>query len=702
MNTTHTNSPLDHWLVKAARASDPSRNLPNDVDITGSPSHEWQQVATLFGISTVELARRVAAAFGCVATDLADFHPEQGSPLIERTCRAKGLVPLWFDNANLHCAVSDPRLSVEDLSLLRIASKRTIHLSVLAPDEVDTCLTRLFASLGSAYDKSNEIDLLDTNAFGEEKHIVKLARALFRSAIDKGASDVHVHPFVGGGAIRFRIDGVLRRIATVPFESLTELSRYLGAHAGLEINSLKPRDGRLRLKYGQRMVDVRLSILPVHDGERIVCRLLDQGRSFSLKQSGFAPGDAQALRRMVNNNAGIVLLTGPTGSGKTSTLYALLASLNRVDINIVTIEDPVEYVLPGISQVQVNSKHGLSFADTLRAILRQDPDVILIGEIRDSETARIAAQAALTGHLVLSTLHTNDALGTIPRLIDLGLEPSTLADALVGVVSQRLARKLCDKCRQPVTAPLRADEAEFARIVGEAPPYRAVGCEHCGLTGYKGRLPLVERLELNANMRQSMLGGTHSSDALSREAGDSLRVMAASARDWVVSGLTSPQEVHRALGMGFWNGLCKIHGASTTNYTMADADDTAASESRMSILLVSEDVELIANLGAQVDFEVLSAASPEQANAMLKKHPGVVGILIDGQLLADPQAMLATLRTELAWSGLPVLFIVGGDSIDDHITTLLQRFGARSIHRSEIATSQALQSVVNSLLQAGN
>ena len=166
--------------MKAARASDPSRNLPNDVDITGSPSHEWQQVATLFGISTVELARRVAAAFGCVATDLADFHPEQGSPLIERTCRAKGLVPLWFDNANLHCAVSDPRLSVEDLSLLRIASKRTIHLSVLAPDEVDTCLTRLFASSGAAHDKSNEIDLLDSSTFGEEKHIVKLGLALFR------------------------------------------------------------------------------------------------------------------------------------------------------------------------------------------------------------------------------------------------------------------------------------------------------------------------------------------------------------------------------------------------------------------------------------------------------------------------------------------------------------------------------------------
>lgn len=700
MNNDRSNLLLDHWLVKVALAGDQSRQLPGGVDISGSPSHEWQQVATLFGISTFELARRVASAFGCGAADLADFHPEQGSPLTERACRAKGLVPFWFDKTNLYCAVSDPRLSVEDLALLRIASQRSIHLSVLAPDEVDTCLTRLFASSGAAYDKLKELDLLDGSAFGDEKHTVKLARALFRSAIDQGASDVHVHPFVGGGAIRFRIDGVLRRIATVPFESLTELSRFLGAHAGLEINSLKPRDGRLRLKYGQRMVDVRLSILPLHDGERIVCRLLEQGKTFSLKQSGFAPSDAQALRRMVNNNAGIVLLTGPTGSGKTSTLYALLASLNRVDINIVTIEDPVEYVLPGISQVQVNSKHGLSFADTLRAILRQDPDVILIGEIRDSETARIAAQAALTGHLVLSTLHTNDALGTIPRLIDLGLEPSTLADALIGVVSQRLARKLCDKCKQPATTPLRADEAEFARIVGEAPPYRAVGCEYCGLTGYKGRLPLVERLELNANLRQSMLGGIHSSDALSREAGDSLRIMAACARDWVVSGLTTPQEVHRALGMGFWNGLCKLHGATPTNYTMTDADDTSASDSRLSLLLISDNLELIACLTAQVDFEVLIAASAEQANILLKRHLGVVGLLIDGQLLADPQAMLTTLRTELAWSGLPVLFIVGGDSVDDQITPLLQRFGARFIHRNEILTSTALLSVIHSLLQA--
>ena len=698
MKTDLANPLHAHWLVKAALKGDPGRQLPSGIEIANTPSRAWQQVATLFGISTVELARRVAAVFELQATDLVDFHPEDGSVVPERTCREMGLVPLWHDDKVVHVAIADPRLTQEQLKLLSIAARRAVVLTVLPPDEIDTCQTRLFAAPGQVRDHINQIDLLAASSSGEEKHVVKLARAIFRAAIDQGASDVHIHPFVGGGAVRFRIDGLLRRIATVPIESLYEISRYLGTNAGLEPNPLKPRDGRLRLRYGQRMIDLRLSLLPVHDGERIVCRLLDQGRSFSLRSSGFAPGDEQALRKMVANSAGMVLLTGPTGSGKTSTLYALLASLNQVDVNIMTIEDPVEYVLPGVSQVQVNAKQGLSFADTLRSILRQDPDIVLVGEIRDSETARIAAQAALTGHLVLSTLHTNDALGTIPRLLDLGLEPSMLADALIGVVAQRLVRKLCEHCRQPTATPYRPGEAEFQRIVGEAPPYRSVGCDRCGLTGYKGRLPVIERLEMTPALRQSLLAGVRGSELLSETAESALRGMAASARDWIVSGLTTPQEAQRVLGMGFWNGLGKEYGVTPGNMAIAESE-TASADGRLSLLLLSTDESLCSSLATQLDYSLLSASTVAEARQALEANRGIIGLIIDGQLLTHPEEMLTTLRTELAWSGLPVLFITGEGSNAAALQETLARFGARTITRAE-ATTPALATVVISLLQA--
>ena len=676
---------------------DPDRQLPPGMELASAPSRAWLQVATIFGITTAELARRVATVFELQAADLADFQPEDGSVVPERTCREMGLAPLWHDDKVVHVAIADPRLTQDQLKLLSIAAGRAVVLTVLPPDEIDTCQTRLFAGPGQMRDQINQIDLLAASSSGEEKHVVKLTRAVFRAAIDQGASDIHIHPFVGGGAIRFRIDGLLRRIATVPMESLNEISRYLGSNAALDPNPLKPRDGRLRLRYGQRMIDLRLSILPVHDGERIVCRLLDQGRSFSLKNSGFAPGDEQALRKMVTNSAGMVLMTGPTGSGKTSTLYALLASLNQVDVNIMTIEDPVEYVLPGVSQVQVNAKQGLSFADTLRSILRQDPDIVLIGEIRDSETARIAAQAALTGHLVLSTLHTNDALGTIPRLLDLGVEPSMLADALIGVVAQRLVRKLCEHCRQPATDPYRPGEAEFLRIVGEAPPYRSVGCDHCGLTGYKGRLPVIERLEMTPALRQSLLAGVRGSELLSETADSALRSMAASARDWIVSGLTTPQEAQRVLGMGFWNGLGKEYGIPPGNMAIAESE-TVNVDGRLSLLLLSDDEALHSLLAAQMDYALVSATTVADARQALESNRGISGLIIDGQLLTHPEEMLTTLRTELAWSGLPVLFITGEGSNAAALQETLARFGARTISHQEAITS-ALATAVISLLQ---
>jgi hypothetical protein len=488
----------------------------------------------------------------------------------------------------------------------------------------------------------------------------------------------------------------MRRIATLPMESLESISRYLKTHAGLEPNPLKPQDGRLRLKYGQREIDVRLSILPAYDGDRIVCRLLDQSRNFSLHQSRFSIADQQALHRLIGQSSGIVLLTGPTGSGKTSTLYALLAELNSVDVNIMTIEDPVEYVLPGISQVQVNEKQGLSFADTLRSILRQDPDVVLVGEIRDEETARIALQAALTGHLVLSTLHTNDALGSIPRLLDLGLDASVLGDALIGVVSQRLVRCLCEACRQPRQAPLLAVEEEFCRITGELPAYRPVGCEACGFTGYRGRLPIIEYVEMTAALRQALLTGGRSLATLKEAVRGHRRSMAASAKAWIVSGMTTPLEVQKVLGTKFWAELAEEHGkeAGAVNFDVGPQGQT---DRRMKILLLSQDDALAARLTAALPYGVQQVADEKEAAEYTEKHGDVIALTIDSALCTSaPEAWLVGLRTALASSGLPAIFVLrdGTENLQD----LLERYGAMHIGHAE-AQSDALPAAVNRLLQ---
>ena len=670
-----------HWLANAVQALHPGLDIPPGVEISQDLSEAWRQVAAIFQITPMELAACVATAFGLHAGRIAEFQPGDASLLPERLCRELRIVQLWQNEQTACFAISDPRLSDEQRSRLRFAAARTIELVILPPDDIDTCLTRFFAASAVRHsEKTPVIDLLASNQ-SDNAPIVKLACALLRKAIDRNASDVHIHPFVGGGAIRFRIDGRLRRIATIPDETLGGLSRYFKAQAGLEPNPLKPQDGRLRLAYGRREIDVRLSILPAYDGDRIVCRLLDQSRNFSLQQSHFSPTDQQTLRRMTRNSAGIVLLTGPTGSGKTSTLYALLAELNAVDVNIMTIEDPVEYVLPGVSQVQVNEKQGLSFADSLRSILRQDPDIVLVGEIRDGETARIATQAALTGHLVLSTLHTNDALGTLPRLLDLGLDASILADALLGVVSQRLVRRLCESCRQPTQAPHLPSETEFQRLTGEYPAYRPAGCEACDYAGFRGRLPVIESLEISLPLRQAIVAGERRLDELAHIAAGNRRSMAASAKDWIVSGQTTPSEVQHVLGMGFWRELAEEHGVQPESLS-ANLGQEAQAGQRMKLLVLSQDQTLPDHLSANLAYAIELVDDEEEAATYLNQHNDVIGLLIDAQLADNPpEAWLIRLRTKLAWAGLPALFVT--QKQDVALKSLLSNFDAPNVDRND-------------------
>jgi len=389
-------------------------------------------------------------------------------------------------------------------------------------------------------------DLMESE---DDAPIVRLLNALLTQAVREGASDIHVEPFETRSVVRFRIDGVLRDVLEPPQAAHGVIVSRVKIMARLDIAEKRmPQDGRITLRLAGRPVDVRVSCLPTAHGERVVMRLLDkQAGRLTLQGLGMAPGMLRALNEQVHQPHGIILVTGPTGSGKTTTLYAALSQLDTRHHNIMTVEDPIEYDLDGVGQTQVNPRIDLSFARALRAILRQDPDVIMIGEIRDLETAQIAVQASLTGHLVLATLHTNDSVGAVTRLVDMGIEPFLVASSLLGVLAQRLVRKLCPNCRtehSPDAAEcrlLQLDPASAARLS----VYTPAGCEACNHTGYQGRTGIFELLRIDEPMRALI----HDSASETRLREHARKIGMTSIRDdglrWVRDGQTSIEEVLR-------------------------------------------------------------------------------------------------------------------------------------------------------------
>ncbi|WP_373019684.1 type II secretion system ATPase GspE [Thiomicrorhabdus sp.] len=395
-------------------------------------------------------------------------------------------------------------------------------------------LASVVAELGEPEDLLNSAD---------DAPVIKLLNAILAEAIRANASDVHIEPFESQLRIRFRIDGRLSTVLTPKPGIGSMLVSRIKVMARLDIAEKRlPQDGRIALKLGGRAVDLRVSTIPSSFGERVVMRLLDKSAGrLNLNQLGLAEPIYAGIQHLLNKPHGIFLVTGPTGSGKTTTLYAGLSRLNDAQRNIMTVEDPVEYNIDGISQTQVNNKANMTFAKGLRAILRQDPDVVMIGEIRDIETAEIAVQASLTGHLVLSTLHTNTAVGAITRLRDMGIEPFLLSSSLIGVLAQRLVRKLCPHCKQEH----QADDAECATLgVDQALIYQHVGCDHCQHTGYQGRMGLYELVMVDDQVRQ-MIHADESELEIERYVHKDAKSLMQSGLEKVLSGETSLEEVLR-------------------------------------------------------------------------------------------------------------------------------------------------------------
>lgn len=397
---------------------------------------------------------------------------------------------------------------------------------------------------GVDFSSIGEEDIL---GMASEAPIIKLVNHILYQAVKRGASDIHIEPFEKELQIRYRIDGILYPAFNPPKRTQAALVSRLKIMANLNIaEKRQTQDGRMQIKVADKPFDIRVSILPVSFGERVVMRLLDKSKTFgALTNLGLSKRDYEVLEQGVRQPNGILLITGPTGSGKTSTLYSILSELNSPEVNIITVEDPVEYQMQGIGQVQVNEKIGLTFAAALRSILRQDPDIVMIGETRDQETAQIAIQAALTGHLVLSTLHTNSAAATITRLIDMGVEPFLIASTVTVVVAQRLVRRLCENCKQ-VYKPTAELLRRLGMTEGDAKKitfYEAKGCDECLQTGYKGRLAIFEIMKMSHAVSRLTIDRADTALIQAQAVKDGMTLLVQDGIEKIKEGITTIDEV---------------------------------------------------------------------------------------------------------------------------------------------------------------
>src|SRR6266516_3113610 len=454
---------------------------------------------------------------------LAQADPTAKERVSEQVARRYHILPFRATDSYLEIATANP-FDLDAEKALAFATAREIRMLLLAPSKIAERLDDMYrpekavdkllegmessAALEHLQDAApDEITLAASEAEASQRPVVRLVDLIISEGVLARSSDIHIEPEEGGVAVRYRIDGVLRQVMKIPRQAGLPLISRIKIMSSLDIaDRLRPQDGRARVAVNGQPIDLRVSTLPATLGEKVVIRILDSRATVkSLDSLGLNTNETEGIRRLLENHEGIILVTGPTGSGKTTTLYSCINQIKSEGVNIVTVEDPVEYRMQGIVQVQVQEKAGLTFASALRSILRQDPNVVLIGEIRDRETAQIAVQASRTGHLVLSTLHTNDAANAVTRLVDIGVEAYKIAAALRGVVAQRLMRRLCPTCKEVwmETPPDRLKPW----IPKGTPLYRAAGCPDCAMTGYRGRFSIIEVMTITAEVERRIAGG---------------------------------------------------------------------------------------------------------------------------------------------------------------------------------------------------
>jgi type IV pilus assembly protein PilB len=505
-------------------------------------------------IDSRQLAKALAERNGLDHVDLDVYEVDQGAAnLIDAaTARRYRTVPIAFlGERTLLVAIADPAnmLALDDIAM---ATGYELRRAVASPEDIEALIGQLSRLGAAVQEEEPEVaaPVIDLRESAAEAPVVKLVHSIIADAVQRGASDIHFEPRGSEMRVRLRVDGVVFDSTTVPRTQVAGLVSRVKVMAELDISERRiPQDGRIGLSVDGHHIDLRVATLPVVRGEAVVMRILDKSRAIaSLDRLGMDDHERSIFENAIKATSGAVLVTGPTGSGKTSTLYAALSEVNSPDKTLITIEDPVEFELSGIKQVQVNNKAGLSFATGLRSMVRADPDVILVGEVRDAETAQIAIESALTGHLVLTTLHTNDAPMAPARLMEMGIEPFLVGSAVECVVAQRLVRRLCD-CKRAVdlSAEVLTDNG-FGDPGGSIPAFEAAGCVRCGHSGYRGRVGIYEVMPVTNALRKLMLAKS-SGDALREQARtEGMRTLRESGLEKVRQGVSSMAEVLRVVG----------------------------------------------------------------------------------------------------------------------------------------------------------
>ena len=512
----------DEWLAQSLEGLI-TPELLTDLRGKAEPGRTlWEMLVAQKVSSDGQILEKLSARFRLKIADVKQIDPKAQAGVPEQLARRYRVLPLRLTDSFLELATANP-FDLDAEKALAFATAREIRMLLLAPSKIaekldemyrpEKALDKLLEGMGGASDlvqladetPPEELSVSEEQA--SQRPVVRLVDLIISEGILSRSSDIHIEPEEGGVAVRYRIDGVLRQVMKIPRNAGLPLISRIKIMSSLDIaDRMRPQDGRARVAVNGQPIDLRVSTLPAAQGEKVVIRILDSRATVkSLASLGFNPGETEAINQLLQNHEGVILVTGPTGSGKTTTLYSMINQIKTEGVNIVTVEDPVEYRMQGIVQVQVQEKAGLTFGSALRSILRQDPNVILVGEIRDKETAQIAVQASLTGHLVLSTLHTNDAANAVTRLVDIGVEAYKIAAALRGVIAQRLMRKLCPTCKEVW---MEAPPEKLRKWVPKGTPlYRAAGCPDCAMTGYRGRFSIIEVLSVTPEVERRIAGG---------------------------------------------------------------------------------------------------------------------------------------------------------------------------------------------------
>jgi type II secretory ATPase GspE/PulE/Tfp pilus assembly ATPase PilB-like protein/CheY-like chemotaxis protein len=697
--------------IPGARVDRLPEQLPADI------AHAWPAAIAAGDVDAATLAQAAARVLGVPVLDVRQPEPRALRLLPERIARRLNVLPLAITHDHVVIAAADPHdLAVE--SDVEFAVGRRVVLApadpglirgqldvAFSPDRAIDAIASGFNAREAAVVLEEDLKPIAQNLPDPTGAVRRLAATLLHDAVVQGASDIHLAGDGTQAVVRYRIDGIMRQVLSMPVGVYDRVVSRLKVIGGLDISdNRRPQDGRSRIVVDGASVDLRISSLPLETGgERLVIRLLGHGAISSLDALDLVEPERSQLLHLMDLADGLVLMTGPTGSGKTTTLHAALQRRLRPEVTIMTVENPVEYRIAGISQVQVEPKAGLTFASALRAMLRQDPDIILVGEIRDPETAATAAQAAMTGHLVLSTVHAEDAPGALIRLRDLGLQLDTLTETFRGAAAQRLLRKLCPACSAPCDA-ATASEAErrYAELTGALPPRRAVGCTACAYTGYKGRMPIHQVFTVSDGIKDLLLRQASLEDVRRVARSEGMRSLGESAHTRIAAGVTSVDEAERTLGARFWDDLAgrdapadATAGRDESTVALDASDEAAIAASRArarasatgAIIVFSEDAdtrEWLLRGCASAGATVHAAGTPAEV-ARLATHVQNVRLLIlhlGGRNEADPLsaiALLTELRRLIGELTLPVLLLapenhpvlptlLAAAGVDDYLT----------------------------------